>query len=189
MKGAIFGGTFDPIHNAHLGLAYQALDRFLFDEVIFIPAANPPHKTASTPYQHRYRMVELACQSEPRFHPSRIEAGRQRSYSILTIERLRQERPADQFYFLIGADAFRDIRTWHRWEDVIHAVEFIVVSRPGHDYQTPQGATVHRLESLALPVSSSEIRDELAQGVRPEDVPPAVLDYIRENGLYRRLAR
>lgn len=131
-------------------------------------------------------MAELACAGEPAFWVSRIEEGPEKSYSIRTIESLKAPLdPADQLYFVIGADAFAEIDTWHRADDVVRSVEFIVVTRPGHDYSTPPGARVHRLDTVALPVSSSEIRAKLAAGGAPAEVPPAVLAYIREKGLYR----
>jgi nicotinate-nucleotide adenylyltransferase len=73
MKTAIFGGTFDPIHRAHLVVAREAADTFSLDRVLFIPAANPPHKEAGASYEDRYKMVELACACEPRFIPSRLD--------------------------------------------------------------------------------------------------------------------
>src|SRR5262245_13818284 len=132
-KFAIFGGTFDPIHNAHLAIAKAALDRFALDYILFIPAGNPPHKSGvtRTPFEHRARMVELACLTEPRFKVSRMEEGNERSYSIYTIERLQQLHPDDNIFFLIGADAFAEIETWHRWQELVRMVEFIVVTRPG----------------------------------------------------------
>lgn len=186
MRVGVFGGTFDPIHTAHLTVAREALTRFGLDEVLFIPNAVPPHKSGvtATPFRDRYRMVELACAQEPGFVASRIEEGTERSYSINTIERLRAERPTDELLFLIGADAFAEIQTWFRWKDVIAAVEFIVVTRPGHDYTVPDGARVLRLDTLALPVSSSEIRDGLARGEEPATVPPSVMEYIWAHGLY-----
>jgi nicotinate-nucleotide adenylyltransferase len=182
MKTAIFGGTFDPIHRAHLVVAREAAEAFGLDRVLFIPAANPPHKEAGTPYEHRYRMVELACAGQERFVPSRLEAGLQKSYSIHTIERVKAM--GGDVYFIIGADAFAEIATWYRWEDVVRETEFIVVTRPGHRYECPAGARVHRLETVALPVSSSEIRQQLARGEIPAELPEAVAKYIRANGLY-----
>ena len=188
MKIAIFGGTFDPIHSAHLIVAREAVAQFDLDRVLFIPAANPPHKSASTAasFEDRFRMVELACEVEDKFVASRLEEGEGKSYSILTIGKLRaQSDPGDQLFFLIGADAFAEITSWHRWQDVINAVEFIVVTRPGHDYAVPDEAKVHRLETLALPVSSSEIRTNLSTGAPVEELPAPVLRFIRERGLYR----
>jgi nicotinate-nucleotide adenylyltransferase len=90
----------------------------------------------------------------------------------------------DELFFLIGADAFAEIGTWFRSAEVIGAVEFIVVSRPGYDYPIPGGARVHRLETLALPVSSSRIRESFQNGSVIENVPEAVVAYARANGLY-----
>jgi nicotinate-nucleotide adenylyltransferase len=163
-------------------VAHEAAEKFSLDRVLFIPAANPPHKEAGASYEHRYKMVELACAGEPLFVPSRLEEGREKSYSFHTVERVKAV--GGEVFFVIGADAFAEIRTWYRWEDVLRAVEFIVVARPGHAFTSPPGARVHRLDTVALPVSSSEIRNALARGETPPELPPAVIDYIRANGLY-----
>ncbi len=217
MKIAIFGGTFDPVHSAHLALAREAARGCGLGRVLFVPASRPPHKSGATVagYEDRYRMVELACEGEPSFEASRLEEGQERSYSIDTIERVRAGlglRPCDPFgpladargsvlapnrdrkgadlaagdelFFLIGADAFAEITTWRRWQDVVRAVRFIVAARPGHDYAVPPGAAVERLDTVALAVSSSSIRAKLAAGENPPELPPAVLAYIRERGLY-----
>ena len=188
MKLAVFGGTFDPIHSAHLTVAREALETFALDKIIFIPAAVPPHKAAMTGanYEERFEMVRLACGEEPRFQPSRLEEDNRKSYSIWTIERVRALlAPSDELFFIIGADAFAEIQTWFRWRDVLAAVEFIVVTRPGHEYEVPRGAKVRRLETLALPVSSSEIRRKLAAGEAADELPSAVAEFIRARGLYR----
>src|ERR1051326_2449682 len=135
MRRTIFGGTFDPIHSAHLIVAREAADAFALDQVLFIPAGNPPLKEAAAPYEDRYRMVELACAEDPRFVPSRLEEGVEKSYSLYTIQRVK----GPELFFIIGADAFAEIRSWHRWEDVVAAVQFIVVTRPGHAYTTQIG--------------------------------------------------
>ena len=184
---AIFGGTFDPVHEAHLGVARAAADRFRLDHVLFVVAARPPHKSgkACAGYQDRVRMVELACRADPRFEASRLEEHTERSYSIDTIEKVRAGlAPGDEMFFLIGADAFAEIATWRRWEDVLRSVTFIVVSRPGHKYAIPQGARVERLDQLELPESSSEIRRTLAAGEQPKGLPGAVMEYIQQHGLY-----
>lgn len=186
MRLAIFGGTFDPIHSAHLIVAREAADKFDLDQVLFIPAGNPPHKGAAAPYEDRYRMVEMACAEDARFIPSRLEEGLEKSYSIHTIERVRGKgSPGDKLFFVIGADAFAEIETWHQWKEVVAAVEFIVVTRPGHTYASPPGACVHRLDTVALPVSSSEIRQALSREETPPELPRAVAQYIRKRKLYR----
>jgi nicotinate-nucleotide adenylyltransferase len=186
-RTALFGGTFDPIHNAHLEIARAAADRFGLGRVLFVPAANPPHKPAGAvaAYDDRVRMAELACVLDSRFEVSRIEEGSPRSYSILTIRKL-QALGVRPLSFLIGADAFREIRTWYRWQDVVASVEFIVVTRPGASWETPPGVVLHELTGLDLPVSSSDIRRQLNEpGASQIPVPQPVLEYIRDNGLYR----
>jgi nicotinate-nucleotide adenylyltransferase len=183
----LFGGTFDPIHEAHLRLAEKAMERFSLCRVLFVPARNPPHKDlrSLTRYEHRFRMVEIACAPYPAFIASRLEEGDKRSYTIDTLERFRNElSPSDRLFFLIGSDAFDELETWKRWEDVVKLTEFIVVSRPGHEYRAPKSARVHRLEGLSLPVSSSSIRSRLVAGEPTPELPTAVRQYIEKHRLY-----
>jgi nicotinate (nicotinamide) nucleotide adenylyltransferase len=187
LRIAIFGGTFDPIHNAHLIAAREAAAQFSLDRVLFVPAARPPHKQYSVEdFQHRFKMVEIACAGDPVLTASALEAGSEISYSIRTIQNVRATLdPQDWLCFVIGADAFAEITTWYQWQNVVQLVDFIVIGRPGFEYTVPPGARVHRLDSLALCTSSSAIRRELARGGEPAEVPPSVLAYIREHGLYR----
>jgi nicotinate-nucleotide adenylyltransferase len=185
---ALFGGAFDPIHNAHLAVARAAADGFHLRRVLFVPAHHPPHKGGVTyaPYEDRVRMVELACAADPRFEVSRLEEGTERSYTIDTIEKLRAAlSPDDELFFIIGADAFAEVRTWRRWRDVARAVHFLVASRPGYRYDVPSEAKVERLDTLDLNESSSETRRALAAGQRVDDVPESILQYIAKSGLYR----
>jgi nicotinate-nucleotide adenylyltransferase len=186
LRLAILGGTFDPIHKAHLALAHEAVSHCHLDKVLFVPASHPPHKSGVThaTYEHRVRMLELACGGEPHFEVSRLEQNTT-SYSIGTITKVRaQLGPADELFFLIGADAFAEIETWRRWREVVSAVTFIVASRPGHNYQVPESASIKRLEAVDLPYSSSAIRRALAKGAHPPEVPEPVLAYIYQHGLY-----
>ena len=188
MRLALFGGTFDPIHDAHLAIARAAAGQFHLDRVLLVPAAHPPHKAggAHASYEDRIRMAELACGGESRLEVSRLEEGTARSYSIDTIEKVRTRMaPGDELFFIIGADAFAEIRTWLRWRAVARAVEFLVISRPGHVYDPPPGARIARLDKVELRISSSDIRMELAAGRRPAGVPELVLEYILRHGLYR----
>ena len=198
MKIALFGGTFDPVHNGHLAVAQVAADRFGLESVLFIPSGRPPHKDRGpqAAYEDRYRMVELACQSDPRFAPSRLEDPRElgdgKTYSIDTIERVRKDlAPDDELYFLIGQDAFDELCIWHRLEDVIEKVDFIVASRPHHVSSLRREglaaqARYRTLEGVDEPVSATEVRRLAARGADLRwSVPEAVAGYIRQHRLYR----
>ena len=183
----LFGGTFDPVHKAHLEIAAAAVDKFALDRVLFVPARNPPHKDQSgvTPYKHRFQMVKIACTGNPRFIASRLEQGTGPSYTIDTLKRFRSElRANDRLFFLIGSDAFDDIESWHQWREVVDLTEFIVVTRPDRKYRVPKDARVHRLGGLALSVSSSSIRSRLAAGEPTPELPHGVRAYIEAHGLY-----
>lgn len=184
----LFGGTFDPIHCAHLQMAEEAVERFDLDRVIFVPAGNPPHKDARnvTPYEDRLAMVRSACEGHPRLAVSEMERGNDRSYTFNTLQRFRtQIAPDDTLLFLIGADAFDEIETWYRWREVVEMTAFVVVSRPGRMYRIPPGAKVLRLDDIQLPAASRNIRSSIAAGEPTPDLPPAVRHYIDTHGLYR----
>jgi nicotinate-nucleotide adenylyltransferase len=183
----LFGGTFDPIHCAHLRIAEEAARRFALHRVLFVPAGNPPHKHAFglTPYEDRFRMVEIACLPYARFEASRLEEGDRRSYTVDTLRRFRAQVHADDhLFFLVGADAFDEIETWKEWQELLKLTEFIVVARPGRDYRAIPGASVHALSGLSLPVSSSTIRERLASGESVPELPVGVRQFIEERGLY-----
>jgi nicotinate-nucleotide adenylyltransferase len=186
-KIAIFGGTFDPVHEAHIAVAREAADSFGLERVLFVPAKYPPHKLADlhAGYEDRMRMVELACAEDSRFQASRVEDRPGRSYSYDTAVLVREQFPDAELFFLIGADAFAEIQSWHRWRELQELVEFIVVSRPRRAFDLPEGARVHRLDTLELPVSSSSIRCCLAHGDLNVPIPKSVREYIAANGLYR----
>ena len=184
----LFGGTFDPIHSAHLRIAGEAARHFQLDRVLFVPAGTPPHKAAAgvTPYQDRFEMVDIACRPYPAFEASRLEEAAGRSYTRDTVRRFRAGLHAnDELFFLIGADAFNDIESWHDWHELIQLIEFIVVARPGGEYKVPARATVHRLEGLELPVSSSAIRKRIAAGKPTPELPVEVRAFIDARDLYR----
>jgi nicotinate-nucleotide adenylyltransferase len=193
---AIYGGTFDPVHRGHLEAARAAAEEYALDRVLLVPSGQPPHRLHSpgADFEHRFRMVELACHGNSRLIASRLEApgdDGKRHYSIDTIQRVRSElAPGDRLFFVIGADAFAEIGTWYRWREILDMVEFIVVSRPGEGLgaeDVPAGATVHWLRNVNVPISSTEIRERLAQGQSADEwLDPAVADYIRKQALYTR---
>lgn len=187
MKLGLYGGTFDPVHRAHIAVANAARTRYGLDRVLLIPNRQPPHKESVTgaSYEHRLRMVEIACEDHPGLAASDIENREGKSYTIQTLERLRIEYGAQvRLYFIIGADAFAEVMLWRRVDEVFRLTEFIVVSRPGFTFETPPGAKINPLETLAFTTSSTAIRHQLAHGEATLDLDPKVSEYIKTNGLY-----
>lgn len=135
MRIALFGGTFDPVHNGHLAVARAAARRFRLDRVLFVASGSPPHKRSRplTPFAHRYAMLALATAGDARFEPSLLEADDSIThYSIVTVPRVKRAlRRGDRLFFLIGVDAFLDIATWRSPEKLLNECDFIVASRPG----------------------------------------------------------
>jgi nicotinate-nucleotide adenylyltransferase len=135
---ALYGGTFDPVHNGHLAVAQNVLRLFALDELLFIPAHVAPHKRERTvtPALKRYAMLALATQSEERLRISGIELDApERPYTIDTLARLKEQLgPQARLFFIMGADSWADITTWREWEKLLLASDHIVVTRPGYDF-------------------------------------------------------
>ena len=190
MRLGIFGGTFNPIHLGHLIIAESAAEALQLDRVVFIPCAQPPHKSprllATAP--HRLRMAKLAIQGNPRFTCSDIEIRRGGpSYSVETMRHLRTAMPKAQFYFIIGSDSLRELHTWREAEALAELCQFISVTRPGEAISRCRlKVKVHRLEGHPVAIASSEIRSRLALGKSVRYlVPDAVRRYIERHRLYR----
>lgn len=213
---ALFGGTFDPIHNGHMAVARAAMKHLHLDAVYFIPSARPPHKPQHSPqlFSHRYAMVALACAGHRGYVASLAEApgearpGASVFYSLDTVRRFRRQFPDDHVHFLLGADSFLQLPTWHRYENLLQACDFAVADRPGVSMKTLQSVipteglsrtsrpdsriiamrktTVRLLGGVHSRVSSSEIRRRLAQGRSVKGlVPEAVEEYIHKQAIYR----
>jgi nicotinate-nucleotide adenylyltransferase len=130
----ILGGTFDPIHNAHLALARVACDKLNLKQVLWIPAGQPPHRTAPhATAAERLAMVQAATAGETRFILDASEvASTAASYTVHTLARLREHYgPAQPLVLLMGADAFRGLATWHRWQEIFGLANIAVATRPG----------------------------------------------------------
>jgi nicotinate-nucleotide adenylyltransferase len=141
MNIGLFGGTFNPIHTCHLTVADQVRNLMALNRVLFIPAGTPPFKAASlAPAADRLKMTRLAVEPYPWAEVSTIEIDRQGpSYSVETVAALRHERPEDQFFFLIGADAFADILDWHDHRRLLTLCEFVVINRPTRSFLSLRG--------------------------------------------------
>jgi len=191
----LFGGSFDPVHNAHLALARSALRELALDEVRWIPAGQPWQKTRSlTDAAHREAMVALALEGEPRFVLDPIELQRAGpSYMLDTVRALQIAQPAAQWFLLLGQDQHAGLSTWHGANELVKLVTLAVAARPGtlaapqgaHDRTLP-GATLRPVPLPPMDMSSTEVRKRCAAG-QPIGhlVPENVASYIEEHGLYR----
>ena len=189
----LFGGSFDPVHNAHLALARSALATLGLDEVRWIPAGVAWQKGGSaTPAADRAAMVELAIAGEPRFRVERCEIERAGpSYTIDTVLELRQREGQAQWWLIVGQDQLARLATWHRWRELVAMVQIAVAARAGEAARAPvevaaAGATLHEIPLPPMAVSATDIRARVAarQGIASL-VPAPVAGYIARHGLYR----
>lgn len=182
----VLGGSFDPVHNAHLAIARTALAELGLSKVLWIPSGTPPHRAAPiAPAAHRAAMVRLAIAGEPRFVLDEREIGKTSpGYTVETLENLRaQTGPQADLVLLIGADQYARLDTWHRWKDLFAFARIAVFARPGYSLEPAESVTVVPMNSLDI--SSTSIRQRIAAGESARGLlPDAVLDYIETNRLY-----
>jgi len=161
---ALYGGTFNPVHNGHLAVARELLKLFALDEVLFIPAHVAPHKKRqsvppASPF-HRYAMLALATEDEPRFRISTVELDEpEKPYTVETILRLR-DALGGQLVFVMGADSWEEITTWREWERLLAMVAHVVVTRPGYELRTDHvpEAVRERIVDLSGEVNERDVR-------------------------------
>jgi nicotinate-nucleotide adenylyltransferase len=212
----ILGGTFNPVHNGHLAAAEEIRDRMKLEKVIFIPSFLPPHKNEEDMPSalQRQEMIRLAIKGNIHFTVSDIEIRRGgRSYTIDTVEALRQAHMGADLYFITGLDSFLEIGTWKEWERLLTLCTFVVLSREGYRFRD-----ISKLEFLTAPendlaaldgrekeqtvirtgnmrihleripfydISSTDIRTRVRGGRSIKyHLPEAVEHYIIENKLY-----
>lgn len=210
-KLAIFGGAFDPVHNAHLRAALEAVEEVGLNQVLFMPCAQSPHnKNLQAPVEHRLKMLELATKDNPLFGISDLEARLGGvSYTVNTLEALHRENPGAKIYFLIGSDAFFYLHTWHQAHRLFELADFVVMARPKSPkgeimaylqealdplfreeeddwVRLPGGFGAKRVDTTLLSISSTRIKERAARGLSLAYlVPPAVEDYIKRMELYQ----
>lgn len=211
----VLGGTFDPIHHAHLRLAHEAWERLGLDHVRLIPSATPPHRSLpGVSAEHRLAMVQLAAAGHPAFRADDRELRRSGpSYTIDTLGDLRAELPAaTPLCLILGADAFLLLTTWRRWNALFDRAHLVVAHRPGHppehwpaqmepallrafqarltsqpsDLRSAPAGRIFAFGITQLDISSTAIRTTIAQGRSPRYLLPAnVIDYIGLHQLYK----
>lgn len=207
LRVGIMGGSFDPIHIAHLVTAEEALVEFELDQVLFMPAGDPPHKhRRMAPAEFRYLLVAVATAGNPRFSVSRYEVDRKAvTYTVDTLEYLARLLPErSELFFITGADAVLDILTWKNPARLLELCTFIAATRPGYDLSRLAGLLeeirvesprltsrlapedrVKVLEVPALAISSSMVRARLAAGKTVRYlVPDPVAELIEKSGYY-----
>ncbi|MFC1480476.1 nicotinate-nucleotide adenylyltransferase [Candidatus Omnitrophota bacterium] len=190
MKIGLLGGTFNPIHMGHLVLAQECWYRLGLDKVIFIPAQKPPHKEVEggVSAADRLNMVRLATEGDNRFEISTHEIDSDgTSYSVDTIKHFSQKYgKSSELFFLTGSDSAESISMWKDPEDILRLATFVIATRPGWGENSPYEGRVKRIIIPAIETSSSMVRQRIRQR-EPIDyiVPPAVVQYVRQKGLYR----
>ena len=184
MTICIFPGTFNPIHMAHLCMAQFAVKKFGLEKVIFIPAYIPPHKEINSNLaQHRYNMVKMAIENNLRFSISDIEYKSEgKSYTLITVKKIRELYKVDgRLNMIIGTDAFKNIKSWYKADELKDLVHFIVFPR-GEDIINSsdfEGYSFELVDCEKFDISSTEIRQE-----KKDESIKEVKEYIVNNELY-----
>jgi len=194
VKVCLFGGTFDPPHNAHFIIAEAIREILDLNKIVFFPAYQPPHKfevTPVTPVDHRIAMLRLCIDDIPQFEYSDIEIKRGGvSYTIDTILEMKQKHnlKSEDLHILIGSDSLADFKSWHRWQDVLEESQVIVARRPRFEKTDIDPDLIGKVSFLDLPrmeISSTEIRERFrSDKLTRFYVPIVVSDYIKKNNLY-----
>lgn len=212
MKIGILGGTFNPIHVAHLRIAEEVRERFGLERIIFVPAATPPHKplAGELAFEDRFAMVRAAIAGNPSFAISDIEGQRGgKSFLIDTLRQIRADFPEDEIFFIMGSDSFVDISNWKDYTEYFSLVNIIVVERPGvvtkdllsaipvdvagaFTWFAPErrlahcsGYSIYFFQGTLLDISSSNIRQLVSLGHSITYlVPEPVEEFIKTKRLY-----
>jgi nicotinate-nucleotide adenylyltransferase len=184
MRTALYGGTFDPIHHGHLILAREAMERLSLDRVVFIPAAQSPHKpgTRSAAAELRLQMVREAIRGQPGFECDQREIlASGVSYTIETVRAWKQAAPGDELYYLIGGDNVAELTTWREIETLRSLVKFVVFEREGHECPHAYLRVTRHID-----ISATEVRKRVAAGKSIRYlVPESVREIIVQHQIYQ----
>lgn len=185
-KLGIYGGTFNPIHCAHLTVAENAMEQFGLDRVMFLPNATPPHKMCNSMASaaDRLEMVKLAVSGNERFFVSDYEISRGGiSYTFETLEHFRKIYPDDKLYFIIGGDSLRDFPKWRNPESIVKNCIILAYPRDGLDFElhmntirSETGAEAYKINSPQIDISSSQIRSMCAGGMSVAGLVPECIE-------------
>ncbi len=198
MRIGIFGGTFDPVHMAHLLLAEQCREQCALDQIWFVPAGNPPHKEGIeiTSGKLRQEMLEFAIAGNSAFVVKDLELNREGpSYTVDTIRQLKESQPGDEFFLIVGADSVRDLPTWREPESILNLVTLIGVNRPDislpdlTEFTQKSGKTpISKIRWVTIPgtdISSTDIRLRIHENRSVRYMTPRAVEvYIHNNRLY-----
>lgn len=199
MKLGIFGGTFNPLHNGHLKIAEEAEKQFSLDRIFFVPTCLPPHKVEPVlaSAEQRLEMVQLILKGHPKWTCSELEIRRGgASYTIDTLNSFRKENPQANLFLILGADNLLTFNRWREATSVASMASILVYGRPG--FPLPENSSelceqfdieldYHVIQGAEMKMSSSEIRNSIQNKKNVSGlVPPAVLTYIKEHGLYQK---
>ena len=196
-KIGILGGSFNPIHNAHLMMAQNAYEQFQLDDMWLIPAKFPPHKQdVSFNDEHRLNMLRLAVSSCSGLSIHLYEYLKDGlSYTVETLQAFHEIYPDTEFYFIMGADSLYDFPKWHMPAEIARLATIVVACRKGYDSEFEQllvkrreeyGNPFFKLQMDLMPISSTEIRDCILSGRKLNDfIPECVENYIKKHNLYR----
>ncbi len=198
----LFGGSFNPVHHGHLMAAQSALETFDLGQVWFVPSRVAPHKTQSPRSDpgHRLAMLRLATEHNLDFEVCDDEIRRGGvSYTVDTVERLRNRHPDTRFFFIVGSDTLADLHEWRHIDRLLTLCDFVTIARPGFDLSTldanalnlpppwPEKLLARAAAGVRMDISSSDIRHRVAEGMSIRYmVPPEVEMYIAEHVLYQR---